>query len=180
MTGIDVRAAAAEIDSAPLMWKVMQFRQLYDGTAHADTETIVLRGPNTIEGIFDNLECIDFKVLDAYPATLDLIRMVVEFLQVRELGRIMLVRLDEGGCIRPHVDEGAYARYFARFHLVIDSMGCRFRCGEEYVTMLPGELWWFNHQVVHSVINRGKPRTHLIMDFTAPGFTGAIANIKAP
>lgn len=180
MTDIDVSGAAAELDKQPLLWKLVQVRQLYDGTAHADTETIVLRGPQTIEDIFDNLECVDFGTLESFPKTLELIRIVVEFLKAREIGRIMLVRLDEGGCIRPHVDEGTYARYFARFHLVIDSMGCRFRCGEEYVTMLPGELWWFNHQVVHSVINRGKPRTHLIMDFTAPGFTGAIANIKAP
>lgn len=171
----------AELTEQPDLWKLVQVRQQYDGSAHADTEAIIVRGPDSIEGIFDNLECVDFEPVTKLPATLELIRHTVNFLKTRELGRIMLVRLKSGGSIRPHVDEGAYARYFARFHLVLDSNpGCCFRCGEEIVNMASGELWWFNHQIVHSVINRGDARTHLIMDFTAPGFTGAIANIRAP
>lgn len=181
LTKIDVGAAAAELVAQPDLWKVMQVRQKYEGSAHADTETIVLRGPDTINGIFDNLECVDFEVGEKLPATIELIRGVVSFLKAREIGRIMLVSLNAGGWIRPHVDEGRYARYFARFHLVIDSNpGCRFRCGEEFVSMVPGELWWFNHQIIHSVVNRGAERTHLIMDLTAPGFTGAVANIQVP
>ena len=181
MTQVDVSAALAEIEKQPALWKLVQVRQLYDGTAHADTETIVLRGPDTTDNIFDNLECFNFKVSDTLPATVKLIRDTVSFLNAREIGRIMLVRLDADGSIKPHVDEGAYARYYARFHLVVDSNpGCYFRCGEELVHMAPGELWWFNHQIEHSVTNRGDERTHLIMDLTAPGFTGAIANIRAP
>jgi|HubBroStandDraft_5_1064220.scaffolds.fasta_scaffold92314_2 hypothetical protein len=181
MTGVDVTAAVAEIANQSHLWKLIQVRQQYEGTAHADTETIVIRGPETTEGIFDNLECVDFQSLEALPATLDLIRLTAHFLKAREIGRIMLVRLNAGGWIKPHVDEGAYARYFARFHLAIESNPtCRFRCGEEAVNMEAGELWWFNHQVQHSVVNRGADRTHLIMDLTAPGFTGAMANIRAP
>lgn len=181
MTGVDVAAAALEIMKQPALWKLMQVRQQYEGSAHIDTEAIVLRGPATTEGIFDNLECVNFKVNEDLPATVELIRGITAFLKAREIGRIMLVRLNAGGCIRPHVDEGAYARYYARFHLVLESNPtCRFRCGEEMVNMAAGELWWFNHQVLHSVVNRGAERTHLIMDLTAPGFTGAIANILIP
>lgn len=181
LTKVDVAAAAAEIVKQPALWKLLQVRQQYEGSAHIDTETIVLRGPNTTEGIFDNLECVNFQVNEDLPATVELIRGMTGFLKAREIGRIMLVRLSAGGWIRPHIDEGRYARYFARFHLVIDSNpGCRFRCGEELVNMVPGELWWFNHQIIHSVVNAGPERTHLIMDLTAPGFTGAISNIRVP
>lgn len=181
IAGLDVSAAVDELEAQPALWKLLQLRQLYANSAHIDTETIVLRGPPTIEGLFDNLDCIDFDTLQRLPATLSLLRHVFEFLKVREVGRVMLVRLSEGGWIRPHVDEGAYARYFARFHLVLESNPkCMFRCGEEKVTMAPGELWWFNHQQIHSVLNSGPARTHLIMDFAAPGFTGAIVPIRVP
>lgn len=179
LSRLHVGEASKEIAAQPDLWKLIQVRQQYDGTAHADTETIVLRGPTSIEGILDNLEAFNFDTAEKLPSTVALIRRVADFLQGREIGRIMLVRLSDHGCISPHVDEGAYARYYARFHLPIDSNpGCLFRCGEESVNMAPGELWWFNHQIVHSVLNRGAPRIHLIMDLTAPGFTGAIANIQ--
>jgi hypothetical protein len=58
---------------------------------------------------------------------------------------------------------------------VLDSTpGCIFAAGGESQYMAPGELWWFNHQVEHYVINTGPARTHIIMDLCAPGFTGAL------
>ena len=50
----------------------------------------------------------------------------------------------------------------------------------ERVYMAPGEVWWFNHQVKHSVLNKGSARVHLIMDLAAPGFTGALKRILVP
>jgi hypothetical protein len=181
IAGLEVRAACAELQARPELWGLLQLRQQFEGSAHIDTETIVLRGPTSLEGIFENLDCIDFDTTEQLPATCALIRHVIGFLKAREVGRVMLVRVKTDGWIRPHRDEGGYARYYARFHLVLDSnAACRFRCGEEKVVMAPGELWWFNHQITHSVINGGPARTHLIMDFTAPGFTGAIVPIRVP
>lgn len=174
-TGIDVAPAIEELAAHPNLWSLVQVRQRYEKSAHVDTEAIVLRGPETVENIFENLECINFPVFDQLMETRTLVRDVAEFIHAREVGRVMLVKLKAEGWIRPHVDEGSYARYFARFHLSLDSHpGCIFRCGEEKAYMEPGELWWFNHQRTHSVLNRDAARIHLIMDFAAPGFTGAL------
>lgn len=181
IAGLDVAPALQEIEARPELWKLMQVRQMYEGSAHADTETIVLRGPDRIAGIFDNLDCLDFELLNELAQTLALLRHVAGFLQAREIGRIMLVRLSSGGWVRPHVDEGGYARFYARFHLpFVTNDRCVFHCGEESVHMAAGEVWWFNHQVRHSVVNRGPDRVHLIMDFTAPGFTGALSLPRLP
>jgi hypothetical protein len=51
---------------------------------------------------------------------------------------------------------------------------CIFNAGGKSVHMAPGELWWFNHQVEHSVTNSGLDRTHIIVDLCAPGFSGAL------
>lgn len=181
IAGLDVRPALEELGQHPELWELIQLRQLYAGSAHVDTETIVLRGPNSAENLFDNLDCMYYAPIQQLRESIALVRHVREFLKAREAGRIMLVRLNRDGWIRPHVDEGAYARYYARFHLVLDSNpDCRFACGDEKTVMAPGELWWFNHQKTHSVINNGAARTHLIMDFAAPGFTGALAHIRMP
>lgn len=177
--GLEVGPALAEIASRPELWNLITVRQLYEGSAHADTESIILRGPTTLEGIFDNLEARDFPYFKELPATHELLRSVSALLKSREHGRVMLARLKAGGRILKHIDEGAYARYYARFHVALTtSPACTFHCGDEQVHMSVGELWWFNHQLPHHVENPGPERVHLIFDATAPGFTGALG--RAP
>lgn len=173
--GLSPLAALREIANHPAAWDLITARQEYEGSAHRDTQSIVLRGPTTLENIFDNLEAVDFEVLNYLPATLDLLARMARAVQAREVGRAMVVRLRAGGRVAPHVDCGQYARYFARFHLVLTSSPeCWFHAGGERVNMAPGELWWFNHQVEHEVRNGGEDRIHLIVDMTAPGYTGAL------
>lgn len=172
---LDPAAALRELEGRPELWDLITVRQQYEGSAHRDTEAIILRGPTTLEGLFDNLEAVDFAALEELPATFDLVVRVLQRVQAREVGRIMLVKLHAGGHITPHVDEGRYAEHFARFHLVLTSSpGCRFFAGGEQVVMAPGEIWWFNHRVVHEVRNAGPERIHLILDATAPGYTEAL------
>lgn len=173
--GLEPHAAIAEIERRSELWSLIQLRQQYEGSAHRDTETIVLRGPTSIENLFDNMDSVDFAYFSELYFTTRLLKEALEPLRWRELGRIMIVKLKAGGAITPHTDEGAYARYFARFHLALESSpACIFTAGGESVHMAPGELWWFNHQVEHSVVNNGADRTHIIVDLCAPGFTGAL------
>ena len=176
LCGVNPAAALRELEERPELWDLITARQHYAGTAHADTQTVVLRGPTTLEGIFDNLEAVDFEVLNQLPATFELLVRAARAVQAREVGRVMAVKLCAGGRVKPHVDTGRYARHFARFHLVLSSSPeCWFSAGGETVHMAPGEFWWFNHQVEHRVDNtRGRERIHLIVDMTAPGYTGAL------
>lgn len=172
---IDPSAAVRELEQRPQLWELFTLRQQYEGSAHKDTQCIPLRGPTTLEDIFDNLEAVDFAMLNELPATLDVLVRVLQMSQAREVGRVMLVKLLPQGHVTPHVDEGRYAEHFARFHLVFTSSpDCHFCAGGERVVMAPGELWWFNHRVEHEVRNGGTDRIHLIVDLTAPGYTGAL------
>jgi quercetin dioxygenase-like cupin family protein len=174
--GLDTDAAFAEIERHPQLWSLIQLRQKYAGSAHRDSETIVLRGPTTTEGLFDNLDAVDYPYFRDLSSVTRLLTAALEPLRWQQLGRVMVVRLKSGGVVTPHTDEGLYARYFARFHLVLKSSpACTFTAGGESVHMAQGELWWFNHQVEHSVTNGRTERTHIIVDLCAPGFTGALA-----
>ena len=175
--GIDTAPALKELEERPELWDLFTLRQEYEGTAHRDTKTIILNAPRSgsLEGITDNLDYVDLELLHDLPCIYDLLCRASAMVQSRDIGRLMIVKLRQGGHVTPHRDEGGYARYFARFHLVLSSSpDCWFRAGDERVNMAPGELWWFNHQVEHEVRNGGPDRIHIIMDATAPGYTGAL------
>lgn len=175
---LDPAPLLAKVKEMAWLWKEIQVRQQYEGSAHADTESIILKGPTSLEGLFDNLDSAvyDGTVHALSPEVMNTVSALGKFVGVRELGRTMLVKLKASGRITPHIDEGAYARFFARFHYVLStSPQCLFTAGDETVHMSAGETWWFNHQVKHSVVNDGPDRVHLIFDATAPGFTGALS-----
>ena len=176
MGGIDPAPALKELAERPELWELFTRRQEYEGSAHRDTQAIVLRGPvNGLERVMDDVEYQDLPLLYELPCLFDLLCRAAAVAQAREVGRLMVVRMRQGGHVTPHRDEGGYARYFARFHLVLSSSSdCWFHAGGERVNMAPGELWWFNHQVEHEVRNGGPERIHVIMDATAPGYTGAL------
>jgi quercetin dioxygenase-like cupin family protein len=171
MEGGDAKALLERIH--PQMWREQTLRQDYEGSAHADTETIFLRAPLSTVDVLNVIDSVTLPAWDVLGMS-DFLEPVKTRIGARELGRVMLVKLKPRGFIRPHRDEGAYARYFARFHIVL-SGHCVFYCGGEEQAMAPGELWWFNHQKDHEVHNGEQERIHLILDACAPGYTGALA-----
>ena len=111
----------------------------------------------------------------------DTVATMAALIRSNEIGRVMLAMLRAGDRIQQHTDginrpckrcqaSGSsmcryLGRYPERFHCVIASNpDCWFTCGEERVCMAPGELWWFNQRVLHSVKNSGDDRIHLILD----------------
>lgn len=173
--GLDIAPALSEIARHKTLWPLMDLRQRY-GPSHKDTETIALRGPPSLYDIQNNLESMNYTVWNSFTELGKLFLELVSIIGAREVGRVMLVRLKPMGIITPHRDEGVYARYYSRFHLALASeLTCSFSVGDETIHMAPGELWWFNHQLSHHVINLSPiPRIHLIFDSCAPGYTGAL------
>lgn len=168
LRGLDVSMAAVEIARQPALWEQFTVRQNYPGSAHHDTQCIVLRGPDPLSDadVFDDTFSIPWPALDLLPECAALAVQLMYRNPTREVARVMLARLKPGGVIDPHVDEGLYAAHTARYHIPIESSeGNAFTCGDETVTMLPGTAWWFNHHVSHRVHNNSPDwRTHLIVD----------------
>src|SRR5437763_4661547 len=67
--GIDVQRALAELAQHAALWKLFTARQDTPGSAHHDTECIVLRGPRevTTESVFNDLGAHWLPYLDAVP-----------------------------------------------------------------------------------------------------------------
>lgn len=174
LRGLDVSMAGAELARQPELWEQFTTRQTYPGSAHHDTQCIVMRGPHVQSkvNVFDDIEAVAWDAMELLPECAQLALRLILAVDACALGRILVTRLKPQGAIDPHTDQGAYAQCYARFHIPIDSgEGNLFTCDGESITMQPGSAWWFNHQRPHHVINASSAwRTHLIVDLNAPGF----------
>lgn len=177
---------AENIEIRPLYDTVVKHWDLFDritarqttpGSPHHHTQSIFLRWCEnlTVPAVFTDIPAVDFPALDLLPEARPLIDKVVELVGGKELGRVLIANLLPGGKIDKHIDEGAYADHYERFHLILmsDPGNIFFIEAEpglsECAHMLPGELWWFNHKEPHYVWNDStRGRLHMIIDVVAP------------
>ncbi len=170
LTNVPIEKFLEEVEINDFLWKEYRFRSEYKGSVHCDTDCIVLRAQEVIgtPSEKDVVECINFPNMQYFPVIEDYLEDIKELFNVKEFGRVFLVKLYPGGMVKPHIDQGRYAEAGHRIHLVLQSdEGNTFTCGSETVHMKPGELWWFDHEVVHYVNNNSnRDRIHLLIDFT--------------
>lgn len=178
-SGLDVVPLLNAIWGQPQLWEQIVARQLTPGSPHKDTETIYCRWADklTVDACFNDLKAVDYPALDKLPEVRGLVEEAFLGTTIQELGRIIIVKLKPGGVIDAHVDEGAYADRYERFHLCLTSNeGSWFRSAlndnaAEFVHMQPGEFWWFNHKREHQFFNTGDTaRIHMIVDCVAPKY----------
>lgn len=157
-------------------WIGAELRKEYQGSAHAAADTLLLRWPNdrSLEAAFRDLNADDLPLaLELCPelsaVTCNLTDRVGKFTYT---GRCMITRLAPGGRIEPHIDEGIYADVYDRFHVCLAG-SARFRCGTEAIEPEPGQAFWFNRKLMHSVENGPAERLHLILDLEAPQYLKA-------
>jgi hypothetical protein len=176
-----IQKLLAKIEQHPELWRLNTERQNTPGSAHHDTDCIYIVGPRemTLESVFNDLEGETYPALDyLLHEVTQLTGMAQAFAaswdqpQQREpkLGRVMIVNLHQGGAIDEHLDEGAYADHFDRFHLVLSARpGVKFHVGPYHFECEVGQLWWFNHKLPHRVVNESDDdRLHLIVDMVSP------------
>lgn len=174
--GLDTQPLLDELAANETLWNALTLRQSYPGSAHADTQSIILRGPPDARDVFNDLRLCDYAYRSMLPAANAVLKHCRALVDPLPLARVMLVRLKAGGQITPHADQGLYARSTRRYHLALQSTpDCLFSAGDETIHISPGELWWFDHHATHSVQNNGPPRVHLIFDLTLPQSVSAAA-----
>jgi hypothetical protein len=115
---------------------------------------------------------VDTPLLESCPC----FRSVIESFEcVRESAR--LLRLAPGSEIKEHADRGAgYADGSFRIHVPVrTNPGVRFRVGGHDLRMEPGECWYADFALPHSVRNEGAAdRIHLVIDLVRNDWTDAL------
>ncbi len=96
---------------------------------------------------------------------------------------VRLLRLEVGAEIKPHTDhELGYEDGQFRLHIpIVTNPEIEFILDGERLTMLPGECWYTNVNLVHSVANRGTiDRVHLVIDGERNAWTDELFFSLAP
>jgi len=167
-TNVDIIPLLNAIMRDSALWNQNTLRTDHPNTAHAQVDDIWLRFNETDEpaAVFDDTECVNYPAWWALPQARGLIFDLMRRVEGERLGRVLVTRLAPGRKITPHVDGGAPATYYDRFHIVLNAApGCLFRAGEETVQMRAGEVWWFDNTQEHEVVNNSvDDRIHLIID----------------
>lgn len=177
--GLNTKNLLTKIAANPDLWDAIKIRQDTNGTPHKYTESIFIRWCKDLDvsSAFNDLEAVDYPARDLLLDVNDLIFECMNITKYRKLGRVLITKLEPGGVIEPHPDEGIVCKSYERFHIPLYSKkGNVFYSGDpeglyESVKMKEGELWFFNNKEVHWLKNESEePRIHLIIDAIAPQF----------
>jgi hypothetical protein len=170
LPGLDIALARlrSEISSNEDLWSADESRQ-NKIQVQRHTHSIPLRSVDRKRGDDRKTEEIHESRLTrfaaSFPVTMSFLSDVAISLR-GTLERALYVRLHPHSVVYPHVDAGAYYAVRDRYHFVlISSLGSLLKSGDEEVTMLAGELWWFDNKALHQSENPSDEwRVHLIFD----------------
>lgn len=175
--GVDVMPLVHALYRRPELWHADTYIRNYPQGPFGMIDSIMLRFP--VKAVVDSVveqqehlakhdqhESVDYPAYASLPEARPLIMNLMSYVGGTRLGRCLINRIAPGGSIFPHCDSAEHAEYYERHHIVLQAApGVDFRCEDEHVTMLPGEIWWFNNALEHEVINNsGQDRIHLIVD----------------
>lgn len=167
--GVDVVPLLMALKANPLLWDQNTLRTDHEGTPHTEVSDIWLRFNAMEDGVatvMDEHESVNYPAFFQLTPARQIIFGLMSRVQGERLGRCLITLLPPGAKIDPHVDGGEHAAYYERYHVVLQSLpGTVFRAGDESVHMNPGEIWWFDNQQEHEVINNSADdRIHMIID----------------
>lgn len=165
--GVMTMPIMAALARQPELWDQDKSRTTFTGTPHGQIHDVILRFGATDKGAGDDLEAVDREAMRLLPQAKKLSQDIMSMVGGSRLGRVVLTKLEPGKKILPHADtQGAYAKYYTRYHVALQGLpGSLFTCGDETVTMLTGEVWYFDAHAVHSLQNNSKDdRVHLLVD----------------
>lgn len=180
------------VDVAPLLnavlrndlWNKNLLRTTHPESPHKQVDDIWLRfneiptvtgnpildSRTALHSVTDDKESINYPAWWALPEAQNIALNLMRQMRGERLGRVLITRLAPGKTIAPHVDGGAPAEYYDRFHVSLQGLpGQLFRCGDETVQMRTGEVWWFQNSIEHEIVNNSSDdRVTLILDIRTP------------
>ena len=178
---VAVSAAKLEIlaEGRP-WWNKPAWRTMMPSSPHRQAEDILLRfqelrrdqDERPLSDRLDDLESVSMPPWWKLSEVRALVYRLHRTMWASRIGRVVVTKLSPGKSITPHVDTGQNAAYYDRFQVCIGAnTGCVFTCGGVRRTFSPGEIWWFDNRLEHSVVNDGKSdRLTLIIDLRVEDF----------
>lgn len=167
--GLDVVPLLNALATRPYLWNENTLRTTHPASPHQQTDDIWVwfnAIPEEPEAVIDDCEVVPYRAWRDLPGIKFLVLDLLRRVEGVRLGRVIISRVPPGCCIPEHVDHGAPATYYARYHIALQSLpGALNHSGDETVTYAPGDVWWFDNRAPHSVVNNSADdRIVIVMD----------------
>ena len=103
----------------------------------------------------DKHESVWYDVIQELPEIVDIANYLMLGLGGLQLGGILITKLAPGKKIYGHTDTiGWHPNYYEKFYIPIQtSNGASFDFEPVSISSIPGEVYWFRNDVIHSVTN---------------------------
>lgn len=168
--GADVTPLRHAIQTNPDLWDKNTLRTAHPESPHTAVSDMWVFfnavDPLNPSATIDAVQTFPYEAWSRLPQLRPLVFDILRRVEGTQLGRVLITRLPPGKEIPLHVDEGAPATFFTRYHLAVQNRpGSLFRIEDEVVQMKPGELWLVNNCAEHGVVNNSDDdRIVLILD----------------
>lgn len=156
-SGIDVAPLRAALESQPGLFGQLTHRAEYVNSPHTAMSDIWVRY-NAYENLGpafnDEHDSVWYPSADHLPEIKPIVFALMHKVQGERLGGILITKIPPGGGIAPHIDVGWHAGYYDKFFIPIKSApGALFRFPDGDINAQPGDCYWFDNSVDHSVEN---------------------------
>lgn len=153
--GINVMPILLQLKRNPQLWGKLADRTQNHDSPHRETSDIWVRyGGGSYEESQAAHESVWLDAANFLPEAKSLARTTMNLVQGDALGGILITRIPPGGKVHPHSDSGWHALNYDKFAIQLAAHQQQAFCYEDgrHVTA-PGDLYWFNNQSEHWVIN---------------------------
>lgn len=153
----DVARLTAQLAASPEIWNQYRWRTEHPRSPHREVDDIWVRY-NAIENIGphfnDPHEAVWYPVVEKIPSVKELADEVMEKVNGKVLGGVLITRVPAGKQVYPHVDQGWHAVSHDKFAVQIAGNAEQSFCFDDAsLVALPGEMYSFNNQAPHWVLN---------------------------
>lgn len=152
--GINVMPLALQLKRNPELWNVDRARTATEGSPHREVDDIWARyaaDPADGNSPHDSVWYPAYRIL---PSLREIVFGLMGLVSGERLGGVLITRVPPGATVKPHRDTGWHAEYYDKFAVQIESHQQQAFCyGDGHLVTAPGDIYWFDNQQVHWVIN---------------------------
>jgi hypothetical protein len=156
-TNLDVAPLRSALAAAPHLFGQHPQRTEDPLSPHHKVSDIWLRF-NRIENLGPDFiaehDSVWYPAYEKLPEVDHILFPLMAIVHGERLGGVLITKLPPGGQVAVHTDSGWHADYYEKFYIPIQNgPGSIFRFPSGDIHADPGDCYWFNNAVPHSVIN---------------------------
>ena len=158
---VDITQVLLQLKRNPQLWNIQKNRTAPESSPHYGLEDIWVRFRDMSQ--YDGKDWQKFNgdhhsewmpEADRLPAVKDIAFQLMTMVRGEELGGILITKIPPGGLCKPHIDTTWHAQYYDKYAVQLESHPNQAFCfeeGEHHAR--PGDVYWFNNNVLHWVRN---------------------------